>query len=234
VKQNIWAKWVICASAVLFGLLQAGCTGDKGLDFSYSPVPATVAPALGAPESVTVYEFTDNREQQTYVGQALADPYSPLQRTIYYQVSRPVGQIVTDAVVSNLESQGFRVIRASGWNLDPGTLYSVASELAVGGTVKAFWTEATPYYSSESAVVNIHVVIVDAPGKRVLWEGDIVGTETFRTDTIANALFSSRPDPTQLLQKAFSGAIDELSTDPGIQRALKSAILQRLGLLFRF
>ena len=71
-------------------------------------------------------------------------------------------------------------------------------------------------------------MIADAAGKRIVWEGDIVGSETFNTNTIEKAFFTKKPSPPELLQKAFSGAIDELSRHPDIQRALKSAMPQTI------
>lgn len=232
VKIRIW-RTVLVVLVLVAALITAGCSDNTRLEFSYSPAPAAVASAPAAPRSVTVYEFGDARQNQVYVGEAKADYMNPL-AVVYYQMALPVGQVVTEAIVRNLESQGFNVVRASGWNLDPAGLRDIATELAVGGTVKAFWVEAEPYFSSESALVNVHVVIADAAGKRVLWEGDIVGTETFNTNTFAKAFLETRPDPAKLLQKAFSGAIDDLSTNLDIQRALKTPIPSALGFLVRF
>jgi len=229
------ARWLICGGALMAGLLLAGCVPDNTrLEFAYSPALAVSEPVPDAPKSVTVYEFGDERQNQAYVGQTLANPWDRLSHATHYQTARPVGQVVTDAIVRNLESQGFHVVRASGWNLDPATLRDVATGLAVGGKIKAFWVESAPYFSSESALVNIRVVIADAADKRILWEGDIIGSETFNTNTIEKAFFATRPEPPELLQKAFSGAIDELSKHPGIQRALKSAMPQTVGLAIWF
>ena len=228
-------QWVVCMGLLTAGLLLAGCAPDNTrLEFSYSPAPATMELEAGSPASVTVYEFGDDRQNQVYVGQAMADYSNPLVSAVHYQTARPIGQVVTDAIVRSLESQGFRVVRASGWNLDPATLRDITTELVVGGKVKAFWVEAAPYFSSESALVNIRVVIAEAAGKRILWEGDIVGSETFNTNTIEKAFSTKKPSPPELLQKAFSGAIDELSRHPDIQRALKSAMPQTIGLVMYF
>ena len=113
-------QWVVCMGLLTAGLLLAGCAPDNTrLEFSYSPAPATMELEAGSPASVTVYEFGDDRQNQVYVGQAMADYSNPLGSAVHYQTARPVGQVVTNAIVRSLESQGFRVVRASGWNLIP-------------------------------------------------------------------------------------------------------------------
>jgi len=217
-----------CVLVIALGVATAGCKDSTKLVIEYSPAMEATP---NVSQAVTVFEFTDERLDQVSIGKtAVKDLFGTV--FTYYQSARPVGRVVTDAVVRNLEAQGFRVVRSSGWNLDAATLRNVTTDLAAGGVIKVFWVESGAS-STQSATVNIHVVIADSLAKTVLWEGDLVGYETFALVTLGDS-FKRRPKPDELLQKAFSTAIDELFYNPEIQRALNVPPRSMLGLVVHF
>lgn len=218
-------RWLICASVVVMGFMLSGCVTqalDQGWELSYTPPDVNTAIN---PRSITVYEFQDDRPEQSMVG----GEYNALGTIVErYQTARPLTQIVTDAVVANLEAQGLRVVRSSGWNLSPQTLRNVATELAMGGKIRACWVERQPKNyggtylgfvgANMTANMNLHVAIASPSGKEILWEGDLVATDVYRHDYAA--FTGNMPKPQEMLQKALQGAVDQLVTNRDIQQLL--------------
>jgi len=228
------SKWLACVAIIAMGAMMAGCTAmalDKGWELSY--VPPETQP-IQEPRSITVYEFVDDRPEQAMVG----GEYNAIGTiTERYQTARPLVQVVTDAVTANLEAQGFTVVRSSGWNLSPDTLRSVATELALGGRIRACWVERQPknYTGSTlgfvganmTANVNLHVVIASPSGREILWEGDLVCADTYRHNFAAFA--GSMPKPQAMLENALKGAVDQLVGNPDIQRVLTLEVRPMFG-----
>lgn len=228
------SKWLACAAIVAIGAMLAGCSAmalDKGWELSYAP-PETQP--IERPCSITVFEFQDERPEQAIVG----GEYNAMGTiTERYQTARPLVQIVTDVVTANLEAQGFTVVRSSGWNLSPDALRSVATELALGGKIRACWVERQPKnYTGSSlgfvganmtANVNLHVVIASPSGKEILWEGDLIAADTYRHNFAVFA--GSMPKPQKMLENALKGAVDQLVTNADIQRALRVEVRPLFG-----
>jgi uncharacterized lipoprotein YajG len=232
-------KWFACAVILALGATLAGCTAkavDKGWELCYEP------PEMQATEeqcSITVYEFQDDRPEQAMVGCEYNAIGTIVER---YQTARPIAQVVTDAIVSNLEAQGFTVVRSSGWNLSPDTLRSVATELALGGKIRACWVERQPknyggtyigYLGANmTSNINLHVVIASPSGKEILWEGDLVASDTYRHD---HAIFTdSMPKPQEMLENVLKEAVDQLATNLDIQRAIRFEVRPMFGLAIDF
>lgn len=210
----------ILGIVVLLALIASGCT-NKGWEIVYAPqtgAPSgSVAWASQPMRSVTVFELADERPDKVNVGGEYNKFGTMVER---YQSSKPVPQLITEAVIRNLESQGLTVLRSSGWTGDPRSLPDIVTDLALGGKIKVFWVERQPaglylpnagwLGENTSSQASVAITIV-APDGAVLWEGDLVGIDTYRTS------FGSST-PKKMLEKALAEAIDQLASNPQIEK----------------
>ncbi len=196
----------------------AGCT-SVGWDIVYAPpTPETNVAIASAPmKTVTVYDLADERPDKLNVGGEYNKLGTMVER---YQSTKTASQLVTEAIISNLEAQGVKVIRSSGWDGTPRALSDVVTDLALGGKLKVFWVERQPagvyldYLGWSGANASSQVVAsitIMAPDGMVLWQGDISGSDVFRTSFGAG-------DPKKMLEKALKDAVDSLANNQQIRQ----------------
>lgn len=216
---------LVCLGALVIAV--SGCS--RGWDITYEP-PEPPAGAVYAAEArpnvaITVHEFRDVRPDPSHVGAIVETGAFGVQRTTYHNTMHPVGTIVADAIAKQLEHQGFTVVRSHS-PLNPSTLRNVATELALGGEVKAFLVRQVDRRSLPghlaggivtTANVNIAVQVVTKDGE-LIWEGDLVGN---RTHDGYQILGIGGADPKTLLQEALADAVNELQ-EPHVRDQLMS------------
>ncbi len=214
-------------------LLTTGC-GTNGWDIQYRPnlydtpyFSFHEGEERFSDQTITVFDFLDDRINQTHVGVE----YKKLNRAPQrFVASRPIGKTVTEAIATTLESMGYTVVRSSGWNLNPSDLKDLTTDLALGGKIKVFYAEKQPagvntYILGHSgintyATVNLRVVVADPSMKKVLWEGDLIGTEVYQS---VSTFGIGSPETKYMLEKAFAKAVIQLAEDPSLREVWRKA-----------
>lgn len=209
----MYAVLLTCALSII------GCT-DNGWEIVYEPPMSSdtgVVLAATPMKTITVYDLVDERQDKVNVG----GEYNMLgTMPTRYVSTKPATQIITEAIITNLESQGLLVIRSSGWNGDPRAIPDLVTDLALGGKLKVFWVERQPsgvylsYFGWSGANASSQVIAsitIMAPDGTVLWQGDISGSDTYRTQLGIG-------EPKKMLEKALADAVNQLSDDPQIRR----------------
>ncbi len=212
---------ILGALLALAGVLcAAGCvtSTDYSIVVEYKPsldIPQIMATPNA--KSITIAKFEDDRADQT----GIAGAKNGLGNiAIRYTSSQPLAVIVQDAFAKYFEAAGFRVTKADFWDLNPETLTGFATDLLMGGQVKAFWAENWPDPSGLGghgfSSVKFKVVVV-GPRSTIVWSGELEG------GTTTSSLWGG-PSLKEMIEKALARAVEATLRDEGLRTAVAAAL----------
>lgn len=214
-------------SLLIFTAAILTACGSSGWDISYE-APENIAHPNAIGRTITVHELRDVRFDQTRVAEVIETGGLMTQRTRSYSSKDPVSEIVSNAIEENLRAQGFEVVR-SYTSLDSSNISTMATDLALGGEIRAFFVRqdmgrsvAAAGQTGTSANVNIAVQIVTSEGD-LIWDGDLVSNLTRENLVI---LGIGRLDPKSLLEEALANAVNQLHS-PQVRDRLWTALPTR-------
>lgn len=129
----------------------------------------------------------------------------------------PPTEILQQALIYQLENSGFRVVKTSGWNLDPTSIpMSVTSDFIIGTRLKAFWVESRPglLTVSVNSKVTFDLIIADVKSKKVVWAGQFTGTDT------PEEIIRTNESMRQSLSRALTVAVNKVFQEDQVRSAL--------------
>jgi hypothetical protein len=185
------------ALACLLALAALGGCARRTLDIGYPEAAANPALlASVAPRRVVVAPVTDRRFDKSRIGSKPGDG-KPI------VTSRPVPDIVHDALVVELNRNGHEVVAGPG-------------DLAIVADVEEFWLDAVGRSATTQYVGRVAIAVVIADGRT----GDRVVGRRFVGIRRRIADADSRDAWREVLDTALARAIHDLATDPDIALSL--------------
>jgi hypothetical protein len=216
-------KGLIVLATLVSLLLTSGCF-QQSVDYSivveYKPtgeIPQMVSPSQS--KSIAIAKFEDARPDQTGIAGA-KNPVGNI--AIRYNSSRPLAIVVQEAFAKYFEAAGFKVVKTDFWDLDPNSIQDIATDLLLGGQIKAFWAENRPDPGQYAlggtgfASVKLKVVII-ANDKTIIWSGELEGGTTTHN-------YWNTPSLKEMIDKALARAIESTFQDEGVRSAIANAI----------
>lgn len=184
-------------------------------------VPGDDIPKIANGDTIMIAKFSDVRADQTGIA-ATKNVAGNIETR--FTSSKPLSTVVQEAFGAYFEKAGFKVVAGGFWDLNPETLKDITTELALGGEIKAFWTENKPSPNTDVggtgfAIVKLKVVIVAPDDKTVIWSGELEG------GTTSQGLFTI-PSLRDMIEKALKKAIESTLNDPGLCAAIEEAIAE--------
>ncbi|MDI6872362.1 MAG: hypothetical protein QME79_13625 [Bacillota bacterium] len=129
----------------------------------------------------------------------------------------PPTEILEQALIHQLENCGLKVVKTSGWNLDPNSIpLSVTSDFILGSRLKAFWVESRPGLLTVSinSKVTFDLIIADVQTKKVVWAGQFTGVDS------PEAVIRTNEMMRQSLSRALTAAVNKVFQDDQVKSAL--------------
>jgi YajG family uncharacterized lipoprotein len=173
-------------------LALAGCA-SRTLDVGYPETAANTA-LLGSitPRAVVVAPVTDRRADTSRIGSAPEDG-KPI------VTSRPVSDIVREALVVELSKNGHHVVTGAG-------------DVVVAADVEEFWLDAVGRSASTRYVGRVAIAVVIADGR----SGDRLFTRRYVGITRRTADADSTEAWRAVMDAALARMIHDVATDPDI------------------
>lgn len=136
----------------------------------------------------------------------------------------PPTEILEQALIQQLENCGFKVVRTSGWNLDPNSIpMSVSTDFIMGSRLKAFWVESRPGLLTVSinSKVTFDLIIADVQSRRVVWAGQFTGIDT------PESVFRTNEEMRMSLSRALTQAVNKVFQDEQVRNAFVEIVKVR-------
>ena len=210
-KRNF--KYLLVLLFIVIALTISGCTADTTIDVTYSSGLRSDKIADG--DSLTVAQFADNTRETGIAG--AKNRAGNVGMT--YTSTTPIGELVRNTLAEQLEKRGFEVDTMGLWDLNPENINQIKTDLVAGGEIKAFWAENRPgsgqyrIGGTGFGEVSLYIVVVKPDTGEQVWIGEITGGTTQQN------LIGS-PELEEMLNKAFSEAIDNLLTSSDFIEAI--------------
>lgn len=209
-------KWLFIAFICIIPIFMSGCV-NMGME----TIEVEFLPGFKAQKMFNNYEPTialnpiwDERQVTDNIGAG----YNGYGNKIESWLSdKPPTELIEEALVTQLENAGFKVIRTSGWNLDASSISDyINSDFIMGGKLKTFWVESRPgaLTVSINSRVTFDLIIADVENKKIVWAGQFTGSDH------SEAIIRSRNYMKDSLSKALTQSVNKVFQNDDINKEL--------------
>ncbi len=208
-------KVVLALACVAVFLGASGCLmGTERIKVEYLPGYSAARLFDNYQPTIAVNPIWDERPDTSLVG-AGYNMYGG--KVESWASETPPTEILEQALIHQLENCGFKVVKTSGWNLDPNSIpLSVTSDFILGSRLKAFWVESRPGLLTVSinSKVTFDLIIADVRTKKVVWAGQFTGVDS------PEAVIRTNEMMRQSLSRALTAAVNKVFQDDQVKSAL--------------
>lgn len=213
--------WVYPLTVVVLtvALTASGCImGTEKIDVQYIPGYDAEQMFFDHQPSIALNTIWDERPIKDRVGEGYT-MYGD--KTETWVTEKAPTAILEEALLRQLQSIGFRVVRTSGWDLSAGSIPTyLNSDLIAGGRLRAFWVESRPGLLTVSVNSNVtfDLIIADIKTGKIIWAGQFTGTDKPETIVRLNR------DMEDSLSRSLTQAVNNAFSDESVRRAFANAL----------
>jgi len=214
----VWACLVALMS-IAVTVITSGCMmGTERIDVQYIPGYQAEPLFFDQQPSIAVNAIWDERPIKDRVGEGYAMYGNKVETWI---TKKAPTEILEEALIRQLQSMGFRVIRTSGWNLSVDSIPTyLNSDFVAGGRLRAFWVESRPGVLTVSinSRVTFDLIIADIQTGKVIWAGQFTGADK------PESFLRLDQEMKNSLSRSLTQAVNSAFRDEGVRRAFSNAL----------
>ena len=209
-KKRLFVFFVCIIPVILTGCL----TGTETIDVEYLPGFKAQKMFINYEPTIALNPIWDERQITDRIGEGYNFYGNKIETWI---TGRSPTEIIEAALITQLEDVGFKVIRTSGWNLDPSSIAEyIKSDFIMGGKLKTFWVESRPGIATVSvnSRITFDLLIADVENKKIVWAGQFTGSDK------SEAILRTNNHMKDSLSRALTESINKIFQNDEIKNEL--------------